>query len=216
MRDYIIFTHGVYKTAHLRFYRKLCRSRFKIAVDGGIRFFLKTNISPNLLIGDLDSFKRVHVDLVRQTKVLTFPVQKDKTDLQLAFEYCLKEQAESIDIVLPSFGQPDHFLGNVMLVHLINQRVKASSQPRIRFVNITHEIILVQDSSETFVNCISDIVSVVPLSKFILLTCVGTEYDVRDAKIRRGQTWALRNRIRSRRATFDVKGRAFVIHRFSY
>ncbi len=215
MRDYVIFTHGVYKTGHLDFYRKLCRSKIKVAVDGGMSFFLKSNVTPDFLIGDLDSLKKMPKDLSRMTKVITFPIKKDKTDLHLAFEYCFSKQAESIDVVLPSFGQPDHFLGNVMLVNLVDKREHTASSPRIRFVNVRYEIIFVADRTETFVNCPGHLVSVIPLSNSIVLTCSGTEYDVSNLRIRSGDSRASRNRIASRRATFDIKGRAFIIHHFS-
>jgi thiamine pyrophosphokinase len=215
MNDYIIFTHGVYKTAHLGFYRKRCRSRIKVAVDGGLRFFLKSNITPHLLIGDLDSLKKMPKDLSRLTKVMTFPAKKDKTDLHLAFEYCLSKHAESIDVVLPSFGQPDHFLGNVMLVNLVDKREHTASTTMIRFVNVRYEIIFVSDRTETFVNCPGHLVSVIPFSNSIVLTCSGSEYDVRNLRIRCGDSRGTRNRIVSRQATFDIKGRAFVIHYFS-
>jgi thiamine pyrophosphokinase len=211
VKDFIIFVHGVYRTEHLSFYRKLCRLRIKIAVDGGLRFFLKACIAPDLLMGDLDSLQRIPKDLPRRTRVITFPSRKDKTDLQLALEYCLHEKAKSIDIVVPTLGVPDHFLGNVMLVNLVDRLKHARSYPKIRFVSIRYEIIFVQDRSETFVNCRGDVVSVIPLSRRIVLTCHGTEYDVLNAAIRLGDTRSLRNRIVSRKATFSVKGKALVI-----
>jgi len=211
VKDFIIFVHGSYRTEHLSFYRKLCRSRIKIAVDGGLRFFLKARIVPDLLMGDLDSLQRIPKDLPRRTRVITFPSRKDKTDLQLALEYCLHEKARSIDIVVPTLGWPDHFLGNVMLVNLVDRLKHTRSYPKIRFVNIRYEIVFVQDRSETFVNCRGDVVSVIPLSRRIVLTSRGTEYDVQNAAIRLGDTRGLRNRIVSRKATFSIKGKAFVI-----
>ncbi len=211
MKDFIIFVHGVYRTEHLSFYRKLCRLRIKIAVDGGLRFFLKARIVPDLLIGDLDSLQMTPKDFPRRTRVITFPSRKDKTDLQLALEFCLHEKAKSIDIVVPTLGVPDHFLGNVMLVNLVDKLKHARSYPKIRFVSIRYEIVFVQDRSETFVNCRGDVVSVIPLSRRIVLTCRGTEYHVQNAAIRLGDTRGLRNRIVSRKATFDIKGKAFVI-----
>ncbi len=211
MKDFIIFVHGVYKTEHLSFYRKLCRSRIKIAVDGGLKFFLKARIVPDLLMGDLDSLHRIPKDLPRRTRVITFPSRKDKTDLQLALEYCLNEKAGSIDIVLPTLGAPDHFLGNMMLVNLVDKLKHTRAYPKIRFVNIRYEIVFVPDRSETFVDCRGDVVSVIPLSHRIVLTCHGTEYDVQNAAVRLGDTRSLRNRIVSRKATFSVKGKALVI-----
>jgi len=213
VEDFVIFVRGTYRTEHLGFYRKLCRRRVKIAVNGGLRFFLKAQIAPDIVIGDFDSIQKTPKDLPHRVQVMAFPVRKDKSDLQLAFEYCLNHKAQSIDIVVPTFGQPDQFLGNVMLVRLVEELKHAGSCPRIRFVNVQYEIRFVKDHEEIFTNCIGDTVSVIPLSDSILLTCSGTEYDVQGVEISSGYTRGLSNRIVSRRAIFGIKGNAFVIHR---
>lgn len=211
-RDFIVFVRGSYRTTHLQYYLKMCRGRTKIAVNGGLRFFLKTHTLPDLLIGDLDSLRKVPKNLSPGVEILTFPARKDKTDLQLAFEYCLNEQARSIDIVAPTLGQPDHFLGNLMLINLLDQPKHTKSSPRVRFVNVRYEIIFMHDGSEAFSDCRGDIVSLIPLTRHIVLTSQGTEYDVRRAVIQPGDTRGLRNRIALRQATFEITGKALLIH----
>ncbi|MFH1373294.1 MAG: thiamine diphosphokinase [bacterium] len=211
MKNYIIFVNGTYRTEHLAFYRRLCRSRVKVAADGGMKFFAKARLAPDILIGDLDSLPAATRPLVKQSQVISFPARKNKTDLQLALEYCLESRAAGIDIVVPNCGRPDHFMGNVMLVHLVDRLRRRSSLPLIRFLDQRHEITFVHDGQVRFVGRSGEIVSVIPLSHRIRLTCRGTEFDVSNTSIRRGDTRGISNRICAHRAVFKVEGNALVV-----
>ncbi len=211
MKNYIIFVNGTYRTEHLAFYRRLCRSRIKVAADGGMKFFVKARLVPDILIGDLDSLPAAARSLVMPSRVISFPARKNKTDLQLAVEYCLENRAAGIDIVVPNCGRPDHFLGNMMLVHLVERLRRRSSLPLIRFLDHRHEIIFVRNGQVRFTGCPGEIVSVIPLSHQIRLACRGTEFDVSNATIRRGDTRGISNRICARRAVFEVTGSALVV-----
>ena len=212
MKGCILFLHGTYKKDELFFYERLCRGRVKVAVDGGYSFFRKTGLVPQLLIGDFDSLKRIPRNLGPKTKVLTFPSRKDETDSQLAVEYCLEEGAKDIDIVVPSTGEPDHFLGNFALLSLC---AKKAPEVNARLINIRYQAVLLENNRMEFAGCSGHLVSVSPMEKRIELTCRGTEYDADGVRIKVGDSRAMRNRIAAGRAWLVVKGRAFVIHQFN-
>ena len=212
MKDAIIFLHGTYRTADLPFYKKLCRAKLKVAADGGYAFFRKAGLTPDILIGDFDSLRRIPRNLPRRTKVLSFPERKNKTDSHLALDYCLDRGLRNIDIVSPNTTEIDHFLGNVMLLsHAHEAKTRAG---RVRLINRRYEIELIENDSRTFTNGVGDTVSVLPLSKTIRLTCRGTNYDVTDTGIGLGHSMGLRNRLARKRAVITVAGRALLIHRF--
>lgn len=211
MKDCILFVHGTYRSQDLAFYKKLCRAKFKIAVDGGYNFFKKTGLVPDLIIGDMDSAFSLP-DLPSKTTLLTFPTRKDKTDSQLAVEYCIEQGAKSIDLVMPSVGQTDHFVANLLLSTLRAVSAWAGAGGRFRVLNRAYEVHYLNDGRVTLTNCAGHTVSVLPICRQIVLNCRGTDYDVRDARIARGHTRALRNRISDRKAVFAVKGEALVWH----
>ena len=91
----------------------------------------------------------------------------------------------------------------------------AKSGGEFRIVGKSYEARFIADGEAVFSNCKGDIVSVMPFSRTITLTCSGTEYDVSGVRIARGDTRALRNRISTRRAVFSIKGRALVWRIFS-
>lgn len=215
MRDYILFLQGPYYIRHLDFYRKLCRSRRKVAVDGGFRFFKKSGLVPDLLIGDLDSLKGVTNMLSRRTEVVTFPQKKNKIDSQLAIEHCIEQKARRIDIVVPAVGEVDHFMGNLMLLSRTGKLDTRKKPASVRIINIRYEAIPVDNGAVTFRSCVGDVISVIPISRAIRLTCSGTEYRAKTLRIERGHSVGMRNCIASRRAVFRIEGKAVIIRNFS-
>lgn len=214
MSSFILFLHGRYPASGLAFYRRLARGKIRIAVDGGLAFFEKAELRPDLIIGDCDSIRRDPRKKYLGVDVMVFPVEKDKTDTQLAVEHAIRSGATSIDIVQPIFGEADHFTGNLMLLASLVER----AMPRVihaRLINTAYEIIFVHNRSCVISDARGDTVSVVPLTNKISLTCAGTAFPAKNLTVRRGETVALRNRVTAKQATIAVVGEAFVFHQFS-
>lgn len=215
MKDCILFLNGSYKPSELAYYRDLCDGKFTVAVDGGYSFFRRTRTFPDLLIGDFDSIKAFPRNLPESTIVKRYPAQKDKTDAELALEYCLAHGARRIDIIQPSYGEPDQLLGNFLLLSLVSSRSEKRTLPKLRILNRRYEVILLDHGSVTIVDGAGDMVSVIPLSSWIRLTTSGADYNVHAARISRGRSQGLRNRIAKKRASFKIEGTALVIRQFS-
>ena len=208
MKAAAIFVHGRYPKTKLGSYKNLCRGKYKIAANGGHKFFELSKITPDLIIGDFDSLsKRSRAKLDNRTKVISHPVKKDKADSELALEYCFRQKFNQIDIIMPQIGQPDHFMGLISL--LANPKVKTT---KVRIVNHEFEIKLLTNEKQSFTDRAGELLSVKAVCKPIKLTCTGTEYDTKDLIVQPWETRALRNKIRLSRATVEIKGRALVFH----
>jgi thiamine pyrophosphokinase len=88
-----------------------------IAADGGLRNCLALGITPNLLVGDLDSLDPAEVQAIRSAgvHVIRHPAEKDQTDLELALDYAQKQGATRVG-VLAALGQRwDQTLANLLL-----------------------------------------------------------------------------------------------------
>ena len=71
-----------------------------IAVDRGMDFFERNQRKADLLLGDLDSIsKKTLKNLSDGTERMTFPAQKDDTDLSLAIQEAIFRGAEEIYIL---------------------------------------------------------------------------------------------------------------------
>ncbi len=214
MKDCILFLNGAYARRDIEYYRALCRGRYTVAVDGGYRFFTAAGLFPNLLIGDFDSIRRMPRDLPKSTIVERFPPMKDKTDAELALDHCLARKAKRIDIVQPSYGEPDQMLGNFLILLVAAGKQQGRYHPEIRIINRRYEVQLLNDSMVVLRNATGDLVSVLPLSGKVSLTTTGTSYNVRGVEVLRGRSLGMRNRVTSRRATFGVKGMALLVRQF--
>jgi thiamine pyrophosphokinase len=216
MKRAILFLHGRYPAEAEDFYRENARRRAIVAVDGGYRYVRRMGMVPDALVGDFDSLHRLPKDLPEETEVLAFPISKDQTDAQLALEYCVEEGSNDVLIADPSYGDADHFLGNVFLLTLgESYSRKLDRDIKVLLINHRREIRLIRDGTVTFRNASGQGISIVPLSTKIRLTCSGTEYRAERALIRQGHTVGLRNRITAQRARFEIEGAAFVVRLFS-
>ncbi len=215
MKRFVIFLPGTYRRAHLEFYRGLCRKARLVAVDGGCRFFRAVGMTPDVIIGDIDSVSSIPSQFHEKSQLLIYPRDKNKTDLQLALEYCVSEKSRAVDIVSPGVGEVDHFLGNVMLLGLFDKLSGVSTKPKIRIVSADYEILWVHDSRRSFSDCVGDRLSVIPMSATIRLTCRGTEFTADRIRIAQGHSRGLRNQITAQRASVGIEGKALVVHRLS-
>ena len=214
IKDYILFLPGRYASEHFDFYRELADGKYKIAVDAGYRFFQRAEESADLLIGDFDSLKKVPKDLPPKTSVKSFPQSKDKTDTELALEYCIRTGATRIDIVQPTVGEPDHFAANLLLLTLASPSGRGSFRADVRIIHPNYEVSYIQNGKREFIDAMGDTVSVIPLTNQIILSCTGTKYDVKHCQVKRGQTMATRNIILEPASTFIISGQALVFRTY--
>jgi thiamine pyrophosphokinase len=129
-----------------------------LCADGGTRLALALDLTPRLVIGDLDSL--AGADLVRieaaRIPLHQLPQDKDETDLELAIQAALETQPAAI-LILGALGDRlDHTLGNIsMLTH-----------PRLRGIDCrvddgVQEVMLCRDHTEVRGKP-GDLVSLIP------------------------------------------------------
>ncbi len=83
-----------------------------IAADGGYNALMKMNITPDLLIGDMDSIKADAKTVER----LVFPTRKDETDSFLAYREGVKRGYTDFALYGCVGGREDHTFANYSLL----------------------------------------------------------------------------------------------------
>lgn len=88
-----------------------------IAADGGADHCRKLDITPDILIGDLDSIDPALVETYSQKKVVIHrhPKKKDATDLELAIDLAVAKKAEEIRLLGALGGRWDMSIANILL-----------------------------------------------------------------------------------------------------
>lgn len=95
----------------------LNQSELLIAADGGAGHCHKLGITPDLLLGDLDSIDPAILDLYKEhsVEIVCHPAKKSATDLELAMDMAKARGAAKIHLIGVLGGRWDMSLGNIFL-----------------------------------------------------------------------------------------------------
>lgn len=146
-----------------------------VAADGGAIIALDAGITPDAIVGDLDS--------VSSRPGLTFPPERlfrvpelDTTDLQKAVAFALDRGATEIDIAAAGGGRADHALANLSV--LVTFRGKAN----IRVHDELFEISLV-DGEAAIDAPIGTLVSLVSIGTCEGVSTSGMRWNLTDFRL---------------------------------
>jgi thiamine pyrophosphokinase len=132
-----------------------------VAVDGGAEALAEVDLTPAMLVGDMDSISTRTLAALeaRGVEVVMLPTAKDETDTEAALRLVVARGADDI-VVYGALGGPrlDHLVGNLLLL----------SSPwladvRVRMVDDRHEALVVNGDS-VVAGAPGDIVSLLPLT----------------------------------------------------
>jgi len=113
----IIFANG--NLPNLEKARQLIRpDDFILCVDGGTRHALALGLTPNVVIGDLDSITDEERRKMKEmdVEIIQHPVDKNETDLELAINHALNLKPSQILILAALGGRMDQTLANIALL----------------------------------------------------------------------------------------------------
>ncbi len=89
-----------------------------ICADGGTRHALALHVSPNLIIGDMDSAQQAALRKFKDedVNIELYPRDKNETDLELAIHRALELNPKQIVILAALGGRLDQTLANIALL----------------------------------------------------------------------------------------------------
>lgn len=129
-----------------------------ICADGGTYHALVLGLKPNLVVGDMDSLDKDQCKELEKigVPIELFPHDKNETDLELAINRAVEQDAEEILIVGALGGRLDQTLGNIGL--LADAQL---AKRNIRLDDGIEEIFFCRDQSQVHGRS-GDIVSLIP------------------------------------------------------
>ena len=93
-----------------------------IAADGGANLCRSQKITPDYIIGDLDSITYENMEFFSDSKFIEI-TEQENTDLQKALDYALSLNPTKI-IIISAFGKrTDHALGNILIFHNYDESI---------------------------------------------------------------------------------------------
>lgn len=183
-----------------------------IATDGGARHCQYLQLTPHLLIGDMDSITPELLDHLVSLgcEIHRFPGRKDKTDLELAIELAICRGIRNILIVGAFGGRWDMTIASIML--LANP---TSADIVLSLRDGSTDFHRVQAGGELSVHGNpGDLLSLIPLTEDARgVTLEGLEYPLVDEDIQVGSTRGISNLFTGQRATITLRnGMLLVVH----
>lgn len=136
-------------------------ANFIIACDKGYEYAKRGGITPDLFIGDLDSFKG---DIPKDLPSIILPCEKDETDTMAAIKYAVENGFDRILLFCALGGRLDHLLGNLQ-----SAAYAAKSGLPVKIYDLENEIFVFSNSEITIPKRTGFSISVISLTD----TCEG-------------------------------------------
>jgi len=150
-----------------------------LGADGGARYAITLNVTLDAIIGDMDSLSDLEEQSIGNTKFVSYPSEKDETDLELALLYAEEQRADQIVMVGIMGGRMDMTIANILLI------TRASlSSCRIEIWHGEQTGWVIKPPGEDISGHPGDTVSLMPLcSDASGITTTGLKYSLKDENL---------------------------------
>jgi len=188
------------------------KADYIIAADGGFTKARRLGIKVDLVIGDLDSLgPEERADLKKSgIETITYPPEKDRTDLELALERAIALRPERIVLFGVIGRRLDQSLANIFLLERAARAGIASE-----IVTGVERIYLIHDQLQLSAATPGDLVSLIPLSAVVRgVRTWGLRYPLEGEDLYRASSRGISNEVIALPAGVELEeGLLLVLHR---
>ncbi len=203
MKRAFIFANGRMKSTP-PVIQDICSSDLVIAADGGTHHCKTLGITPNLIIGDLDSLDEEAILAYRQAgvEIIRYPTRKDETDLELALQAAVQRSISEVYIIGGLGKRWDMTIANILLA-----AHRGYSKLSIRLLDGTQELVVMRDASQLDMDARQgNTVSLIPLDGDVIgVTTQGLEYPLNDETLYFGSPRGVSNVILDAHAQVRIR-----------
>lgn len=179
-----------------------------ICADGGANHARPMRITPDIIIGDMDSitpstkrhFHRVPTMLVDD---------QDSTDLEKAIQLCIDMMCTSIDIVGATGDRLDHTTGSLGCFKKFGKKVRLQLFDTVGVVSMIKREI-------GFAATVGEKISLIPLERCEGVTTHNLKYALQNESLELGVREGISNEATGRRVTISAKRGTLLLYRFHH
>jgi thiamine pyrophosphokinase len=180
-----------------------------LGADRGALYAKTLDVTINTVIGDLDSLSDLERLAVGNAEFISFPAEKDETDLELALLYARERGANEIVMVGAMGGRMEMTISNILLM--------AHPQLRSCRIEVWHGEQtgwLIRPPGEAISGQPGDTVSLIPLGGGVsCVTTEGLKYPLKDESLPFGQARGISNLLEKTPAYIKLSdGILLVVH----
>ncbi|WHY02336.1 thiamine diphosphokinase [Neobacillus sp. DY30] len=175
-----------------------------VGVDRGVYTLIKKNINPVIAFGDFDSVTNQEMTIIEGNvkEMKRYKPEKNETDMELALNWALRQEAFLIRIFGATGGRLDHLFANV---HLMVKPVLEKKHINIVLID-NQNILSLKGPGSYKIEKRADkrYISFVPLTLDVAgLTLEGFKYPLNNRHISIGSTLCISNELISDYGTFS-------------
>lgn len=173
----------------------LSENAYIVAADSGYDNAKKLGLSPNLIIGDMDSVSSQNIKCER----INYPPKKDFTDSELALDYLIKKGCTELLFLGMTGSRLDHSLANIFLL-------KKCADLNISAVLITpgNRCYLVKNKI-TLTKINDEYLSLIPLTDCHGVTTEGLLYPLNGETLYAGSCRGVSNQFLESKASISIE-----------
>lgn len=185
--------------------------RLLIACDGGARHLAASGLTPDVLLGDMDSINPKQLTDYEKAgvRIIRHPVDKDFTDTALALDYAISLKPRRIDIWGTQGGRIDHALANVfLLIKARDAGIEARLMDDYCEVFVPAGDVIFADAS----GCLVSLIALSPKVEGVTLD--GFQYPLRDGALTMSESRGVSNIIAGDRAGIHIRSGNLLVIRY--
>ncbi|MFW5807912.1 MAG: thiamine diphosphokinase [Spirochaetota bacterium] len=171
-----------------------------ITVDGGIAHARRMGLSIDLAIGDFDSIQTDDIQYIQRNgiKKQTYPSDKNKTDSELAVDYCIQSGSSAVTVVAFRGSRLDHTVANILMFS------EKSRTLAVTLVDEHNHAFFVHGHHE-FDAPLDHYVSIISITPSVTVEeSTGLYYKLNNRTLKRGETVGVSNYAVRRKQTITV------------
>lgn len=172
-----------------------------ICADGGTRHAINMKLTPDVIMGDMDSSAAQYIEYYRKkgVEVIQFPKDKDKTDTHLCVEFALTFSTEIV-LLGATGSRIDHMIANISLLKLgIERNIPISMMDNKNHINMIRDSISLEGKK-------GDFFSLIPFTEKVEGICTrGAHYELKDAEMELGDPYGVSNYFEDNTVEVSIK-----------
>lgn len=177
-----------------------------ICADGGANAARKMHVTPDVILGDMDSISPTTRKFFRSVPFLTIDDQ-NSTDMEKALQFCVQRGITTVDVLGAIGERVDHTTANLGCFRRFGEKID------LKIIDSVGEVSLIRKETR-LKTAVGEKISLIPLERCEGVTTKNLKYALHDDRLELGVREGISNEATARQATIKIKRGTLLLYRF--